>query len=208
MENVEKVKKAKIVVKEPTQQRSRNTVNTILDTCAKLLVTEGFYSITTDKIAKEAGVSIGSLYQFFGNKESIVQALVKKVLEEDKQYFSEQMRSISPLPPRERLNALIDLALDIVAKNSELRSKLGTVQYYVSEPGFMVEFLQFFHELIYYNLPPIPGRDMQKVCRLFVNSFIGTMDLITVNTPEQALDPDIKKELKLLLLNYVGIEPV
>ena len=206
MDTAEKVKKTKIVVKEPTQQRSRNTVNTILDACARLLVSEGFYSLTTDKIAKEAGVSIGSLYQFFGNKESVVQALVKKILEEDKIYFSENMRAISPLPPKERVNALIDLALDIVSRNAELRSKLGTIQYYVSEPGFMADFLNYFYELISYNLPHMPDRNMKKVCSIFVNAFIGTMDLISVNTPELISDEEVKQEIKILLLNYIGVD--
>ena len=132
MEEKEKTKKTKIIVKAPTQERSRQTVATILDACSRLLVSEGFYAITTDKIAKEAGVSIGSLYQFFGNKESVVQAVVKNLMEEDKRIMSEKMRAISPLPPEQRVKAMIDLAFEICRRDHELRAKLTTMQYYVA----------------------------------------------------------------------------
>ncbi|RYF47165.1 MAG: TetR/AcrR family transcriptional regulator, partial [Cytophagaceae bacterium] len=44
------------------------------------------------KIAVEAGVSIGSLYQFFGNKESVVSALIKQLIEDDGHFFFEKMK--------------------------------------------------------------------------------------------------------------------
>lgn len=204
MDTMDKVKKTKIIVKEPTQQRSRNTVNTILDACARLLTSDGFYALTTDKIAKEAGVSIGSLYQFFGNKESVVQALVKKILDEDKETFSLQMRAISPMSPKERVNALVDLIIQINSTNTELRSKLGTIQYYVSEAGFMVEYLNYFQEIIRYNLPVIPNRNMDKVCQTFVNAFMGITDIMSVNSPSAYLDEEARSEFKRLLLNYIG----
>ena len=69
-----KKSKTKLQLKAPTQERSRQTVATILEACERIMIREGFYGVTTDKIAKEAGVSIGSLYQFFGNKESVVSA--------------------------------------------------------------------------------------------------------------------------------------
>lgn len=70
-------KKTKIQVKSPTQERSKQTVSSILEACARIISREGYFAVTTDKIAVEAGVSIGSLYQFFGNKESVVSALIK-----------------------------------------------------------------------------------------------------------------------------------
>lgn len=203
----EKAKKTKIIVKNPTQERSRQTVATILDACSRLLISEGFYSITTDKIAKEAGVSIGSLYQFFGNKESVVQAVVKNLLEEDKRILAEKMRAISPLPADQRVRAMLEAAFDICRRNSELRAKLTTIQYYVAEASYMTETIRFFQEVVKYNLPVIPGRDMDKVSYVMVNAFIGMVNTMCVDKPDYINDPGTLKEMSALLFKFLDLGP-
>lgn len=202
----EKDKKTKIIVKAPTQERSRQTVATILDACARLLVSEGFYSITTDKIAKEAGVSIGSLYQFFGNKESVVQALVKNIVEEDKRIITEKMRSISPLPTEQRIRAMIELAIETTRRNSELRAKLTTIQYYVADSSYISELIRFYQEIVRYNLPQVPGRDLDKVAYIIVNAFIGLTNTMAIDKANAIHDPTIASEITQMFFRYLGLE--
>ncbi|HEX7672839.1 MAG TPA: TetR/AcrR family transcriptional regulator [Bdellovibrio sp.] len=201
----EKTKKTKIIVKAPTQERSRQTVATILDACSRLLVSEGFYSITTDKIAKEAGVSIGSLYQFFGNKESVVQAVVKNLMEEDKRLMSEKMRAISPLPPEQRVKAMIELSFEICRRNYELRAKLTTIQYYVAEAAYVSDFIRFFQEVVRYNLPQIPGKDMDKVSYVIVNAFIGLVNTMAIDNPNYINDSSVLNEITQMFYKYLDI---
>lgn len=61
--------------REPKQLRSKERVQKILDTTIRLLQDVGYDSITTDAIAFESGISVGSLYQFFPNKEAILYSL-------------------------------------------------------------------------------------------------------------------------------------
>lgn len=61
--------------KEPRQARSLATVGVILDATALVLIAEGYDQTTTNRIAERAGVSIGSLYQYFPNREAVVGAL-------------------------------------------------------------------------------------------------------------------------------------
>jgi AcrR family transcriptional regulator len=61
--------------REPAQQRAQVTVEAILDAAVKLLKHGGASSITTNRIAETAGVSIGSVYQYFPNKRAIFIAL-------------------------------------------------------------------------------------------------------------------------------------
>jgi AcrR family transcriptional regulator len=51
------------------------TWNAILDAAAQVLLAKGYERATTDRIAERAGVSIGSVYEYFPNKESIFAAL-------------------------------------------------------------------------------------------------------------------------------------
>lgn len=200
----EKSKKSKIVLKSPTQERSRQTVSAILDSCAKLLVSEGFYSITTDKIAKEAGVSIGSLYQFFGNKESVVLAVIKKLHQEDKEIAAAEATHVSQLPAEQRLDALIDLGFKILRANAELRSKILTVQYYLADTNYMAETIQFFEELALRLLPQAEGRNPKAVARVFTNSFVGLMNSMVVENPQFDTDQEVIQEIRLLFKRFLN----
>ena len=64
--------------KRPQQARSKATVDTILDAAARVLRERGYDDATTNRIAEVAGVSVGSLYQYFPNKESLVRALIER----------------------------------------------------------------------------------------------------------------------------------
>jgi AcrR family transcriptional regulator len=61
--------------KAPRQQRSQETYDAILDAAAQLFERLGYAAATTNKIAERAGVSIGSLYQYFPNKDALLYAL-------------------------------------------------------------------------------------------------------------------------------------
>ena len=64
--------------KSPHQERSRATVDALLAATARILVKEGYDRASTNRIAEAAGVSIGSLYQYFPSKEALVAALVER----------------------------------------------------------------------------------------------------------------------------------
>ena len=68
--------------KRPRQARSKATVDTILDATTRVLVKQGFDGLSTNAVAAAAGVSIGSLYQYFPNKEALVLALIERHMEE------------------------------------------------------------------------------------------------------------------------------
>lgn len=64
--------------KRPRQARSKATVEAILEATARILRSEGYAGLSTNKAAKLAGVSVGSLYQYFPNKTALVTALVEQ----------------------------------------------------------------------------------------------------------------------------------
>lgn len=68
--------------KQPLQGRSRVTYDAVLQACAQLLVTGGVAAITTNRLAELAGVSVGSLYQYFPNKAAILAELVRALRSE------------------------------------------------------------------------------------------------------------------------------
>jgi AcrR family transcriptional regulator len=67
--------------KTPAQARSAETVAAILEAAARILEDKGFRGYNTNDVAARAGVSIGSLYQYFPNKDAITKALLRRETE-------------------------------------------------------------------------------------------------------------------------------
>ena len=68
--------------KRPRQTRSREMVDRILDEAARLFDVVGYGDVTTNHVAEAAGVSVGSLYQYFPNKDALIVGLAERHLEE------------------------------------------------------------------------------------------------------------------------------
>jgi len=64
--------------KTPRQERSRATVDALLEATTDILIREGYARLTTNRIAERAGVNIASLYQYFPGKEAIVAELRRR----------------------------------------------------------------------------------------------------------------------------------
>jgi AcrR family transcriptional regulator len=63
----------------PKQGRSKALVDALLEAAARILVRDGWGALTTNRVAAEAGVSVGSLYQYYPHKDAIVAALVERL---------------------------------------------------------------------------------------------------------------------------------
>ena len=81
MENNVKQARTTEARKAPSQQRSRQMVDKILQAARQLLIDDGVEALTTSRIAKLAAISVGSLYQYFPNKLAILQALYQAWLD-------------------------------------------------------------------------------------------------------------------------------
>jgi AcrR family transcriptional regulator len=68
--------------KSPRQARSRETVSAIVEAAARVLGRRGWAHLTTNEVADVAGVSIGSLYQYFPNKGALVEAVIRRHLDD------------------------------------------------------------------------------------------------------------------------------
>ncbi|GGN50850.1 hypothetical protein GCM10011579_006040 [Streptomyces albiflavescens] len=65
----------------PVQKRSAERFERLLDACAELLDEVGYAALTTKEVARRAGVPIGTLYQFFSDREGLIGALAARNLE-------------------------------------------------------------------------------------------------------------------------------
>src|SRR5688572_10663656 len=94
--------------KSPIQARSRATVDAILAATARLLVKHGFDQSSTNQIAEAAGVSIGSLYQYFPSKESLVTALMERHMDEMRVLVFAQLARVQAMSLLDAVRTMID----------------------------------------------------------------------------------------------------
>lgn len=99
--------------KRPSQSRSRATVEAIVQATARVLLKDGYEACSTNRVAETAGVSIGSVYQYFPNKESLVVAVMERHLTELQEAMAARLGELGsadlPTTVREMVRALLEV---------------------------------------------------------------------------------------------------
>jgi AcrR family transcriptional regulator len=113
--------------KMPKQQRSKETVDVILAATARVLVKDGFDRASTNRIADKAGVSIGSLYQYFPSKEALVAALVERHIDTMSAALEAEMAAVAEAPLRLAVRRMVTLMMDAHAIDPALHRVLEQV---------------------------------------------------------------------------------
>jgi AcrR family transcriptional regulator len=192
------------MLKVPVQKRSRETVSSIVESCARILISNPYHEITTDKIAAMAGVSIGSLYQFFANKEAIVSAVVDDLLAKDITILTQGLASIPQTDLEGKIRAMIDMGFTRFHTDRELRAALQSVQGLLDYWDSRQIFFDTYQKHILQHLPELPGRDRELIALLIVSTFNNALNihLLQANqTPER--EEQFKKEIFLLVTRYL-----
>lgn len=99
--------------KFPRQERSRRTVDRILEAAAQVFHDAGYTSATTNDIALEAGISVGSLYQYFPNKDAILVALTRRHIDSATAGLINLVSALSPEDGiRETFRTVVDFLVE------------------------------------------------------------------------------------------------
>jgi AcrR family transcriptional regulator len=110
--------------KQPKQARSAQLVAAILEAAVQVLSEEGAHRFTTPRVAEKAGVSVGSLYQYFPNKA----AILFRLQTDEWRQTTELLRGIlenGKTPPLARLRALVHAFIRSECDEARLRVALG-----------------------------------------------------------------------------------
>lgn len=109
-----RAKKARVSARRrPVQARSAATVRAILDAAARVLATDGYDRTSTNRVAERAGVSIGSLYQYFPNKEALVAALIDEHRARALEVFLARACAVQAAPLAPAVRAIVEAVVDV-----------------------------------------------------------------------------------------------
>ncbi len=112
--------------RRPVQRRAQQTVEAILDAVIRILKRDGFEAVTTNHIAEVAGVSIGSLYQYFPDKRAIFAALHRRHVGEIDRGIQTALIENAAASLEDLVRALVDAMIDAHTSDPGLHELLMT----------------------------------------------------------------------------------
>ena len=196
--------------KKPQQQRAKMIVESILEATQICIAEHGLLNVTTPKIAEKSGVSVGSIYQYFGNKEEIIQELLRRKSEQLGLALKQIAISQEDLTIREIIPLSIQFGFDMMKAddgffievlkhwhgyNNSDASKILEKHFY--EVGLYV-FSRFFKDWSFETL--------KNKSFVIINSTLFTMMRYVSNNNFLISEQQLKKELTTMILAYLEID--
>jgi len=191
----------------PKQKRSQSLVEDVIEATAKLIPDSGYDRATTNKIAELAGVSIGSLYRYFPNKQAIFRSLLQKVEETHRKQLQSALTEVRHLAPRDRIEPVVGAIIDLVMQKRKLMMVLYSNAPQLGAMEFLVRSRQSIRNDIEMALDEFSNQSRRKnseiAARLIVSCVHGVLeDLIQADSTELEVEV-MKKELTDLFRAYL-----
>ena len=195
--------------KRPRQARSKATVDTILEATARVLVKQGFDGLSTNAVASAAGVSIGSLYQYFPNKEALVAALIERHMEEMNTAILAELTRVAKLPLAEAARCVVELTIRAHAIDPDLHRVLTEQVPRVGKLARLREVDEICHRMVAGLLAArrdeIAIRDPDLAAFILVSTIESVVHRAALLYPQRLRDPRLVDETTLLVTRYLGV---
>jgi AcrR family transcriptional regulator len=165
------------------QKRAQVTKESIIEAALLILNEDGDKNFTTNKIAERAGVSIGSLYQYFSNKESMLNLILLKRYEEDMKFLCSEIEKIDTQKGDVFLDKLCDLIWHRLLSIREVCKTLFIAPQSLADQLELIESRKVITMMVTGKLrelyPQIENSLLLLKATLITESFLGIMQTIT-----------------------------
>ncbi|MCH8685530.1 TetR/AcrR family transcriptional regulator [Pedomonas mirosovicensis] len=196
--------------KLPRQARARATVDMLLEATAQVLLNHGYEHATTARIADRAGVSIGSLYQYFPNKEALIAALIERHTERIVAAVAQALADPAAAPLEEGLRSLVRVGLDTHRIAPALHKILAEQ---VPRVGRMAEVMDTSRRITQLieaylckhaaQLPP--DRDPALEAQLLETTLEALCHMVVIQRPDLLATRVIEQEILRILAACIGL---
>ena len=192
--------------KRPQQERSRFTVDAILEAAAQVLEAEGYDALTTTRVAERAGVSVGTIYQYFPDKAAVVGGLVEAWLGRDVHRLRDACAQADGLALPAATDLLVDEFIGLFADDPE---RATAVLY----GALRVRWRPAIDHLITGMVQAVAGllarrlagtRDPEHVAYVVVTAVVGVVARTLVERPDTLRDGSTASEVRTLVRSYLA----
>lgn len=191
------------------QARGERRIAQLLEAAASVFCTTGYTAASTNAIAREAGVSPGTLYQFFPNKEAIAIELGDRLMHEMREAYGEALAPVDPATPlEEAVGAAVDR---FIAFNCD-HPVFFALMHGPDIPGRIAEEHDALHAtlvsrieaLLFSLLPDAPPVDVTRTAHVCLGMYKAGLELVLAH---QGAERDAyTREIKNVLIRY--LEPL
>ena len=191
---------------QPKQKRGRQRVDAILNAASELFAEVGYESATIIEIAARADTSVGSMYQFFANKEAILYALVERYVASASVTFDNMaVESFPEMTLEQSIKAILVPLKAFIRNNRDFQVIFSTTR----GPAFLEQtiramdedFLALNDKALAQARPNLNAADRRKyslVCMVIMKAMLGMTNYTTELTFDEIFD-----ELEAVYLRYL-----
>lgn len=192
--------------KVPTQGRSRQTVDALIEATARTIADRGWQATTTNHIAAKAGVSVGSLYQYFDSREDLLAALAQREQRRFVEKLDEAVASAVGTDARTGIRTLLEVAFKECEREEALFTELANHWGSAGAGDFadvldvhMLDALRLFLSRFYDVYQPI---DAPTVSFMLTNSAVMVITRFFATRPKGVTPEKLLDEMTELYAGY------
>jgi AcrR family transcriptional regulator len=193
--------------KRPRQERSQATVDAILEGAARVFVADGYEASSTNRIAELAGISVGSLYQYFPSKDAIAVELARQFRASRLAFIRESLAGAGERPIEEVVRALITSFLKAEGIRPELYRVLIEQVFRTSAGRELRGYEERLEALVVEALgkvkPPPKVPDVELAAFLLVRLVLALVLSVNADRPRYGT-PALVEEMTRLVVAYLG----
>jgi len=194
--------------KSPVQARSAASVDAILQATIQVLLRVGKERLTTTRVALRAGVSVGTLYQYFPNKSSLLQAVLKRHLLQVTEAVERACQQQQGETPRQMVTALITTFLQAKMRDAKTSIALYSVSSDLDAARIVQQMGTRFHDAIVQMLAtarePLTT-DPQLVASMLHGMMIGVSRKILESPAPEKQFVIMGRELVIVACAYIDV---
>lgn len=199
-------KSVKSQVKNPKQSRSKELVNAIFEATVRVLPKIGNKALTTKKIAEIAGVSIGSLYQYFPNKEAVLMAVMDRSIQNTAAEIEKKIDAIHGKSMIEAIDYVIDFTMDIFLSEKETIREIYRRAPELERIPTLLKLRQHVVLRLAVEMerfhPGLEKSEYVRICFIAVNSVLGVVQTMIYDEQQTYDKSELSFELKIMVRSY------
>ena len=194
--------------KTPLQKRSREMLETILEAATRVLIREGYTRTTTNRVAAAAGISVGSLYQYFPSKDALVVELLRRHREAMVRVLASHLEGLDEATPIEAaVRRLVHATLEAHDVNPRLHRVMVEEVLRKDARAEVGDFEPRVEAMVAATLGTYQSRlrirNVDLAAFILVRLMLGVAHSVVVDHPERARDPRLADELVDIVLRYL-----
>jgi AcrR family transcriptional regulator len=193
--------------KKPVQERASVTVQAISEATIQVLLKEGAKSLT--RVAERAGVSVGTLYQYYPNKRSLLYAVLEQHLQQVSRIVSETCESLHGYPINKMIGGVIDAYIDTKMKRPDVSLALYKVSEELNAAAPIANVFRRTEAAVSEMLATLPGDNSDKIAfvtLILFSTMAGAAKAVLGKGATPTLVRELKRALKILCINYIETE--